>query len=133
MGHSFFFTSIHLKGFISCYHKNRQLSAVQSHADITNIICPYLSQTKGIDRLVRSHGHTLHDIFTLRWSMFERIPDVVLWPACHDDVVNTVNLANEHNFVIIPFGGGTSVSGAVQCPGNEPRTIISLDTSQMNR
>lgn len=33
----------------------------------------------------------------------------------------------------IPFGGGTSVSGAANCPEFEKRTIISLDMSQMNR
>jgi alkyldihydroxyacetonephosphate synthase len=89
--------------------------------------------TKGIDRLVRAHGQTLHDIYTLRYSNFERIPDVVLWPACHDDVVKLVRCADDNNMVVIPFGGGTAVSGAVECPTGENRTIISLDTSQMNR
>ena len=32
----------------------------------------------------------------------------------------------------IPFGG-TSVSGAANCPDNETRTILCLDTTQMNR
>lgn len=88
---------------------------------------------EGMDRLIRAHGHTLHDIFILRQSSFERIPDIVLWPRSHNDVEKIVKLADEYNLVIIPFGGGTSVSGAVTCPPNEPRTIISLDTSQMNR
>ncbi|KAJ8937094.1 hypothetical protein NQ314_012037 [Rhamnusium bicolor] len=88
---------------------------------------------KVIDRVVRAHGQTLHDIFTLRNSLFKRIPDIVLWPKCHEDVVKIVNLANVANMVIIPFGGGTAVSGAVECPINEPRCIISLDTSQMNK
>ena len=35
----------------------------------------------GVDRLIRSHGHTLHDIFVLREGTFERIPDVVVWPG----------------------------------------------------
>lgn len=84
------------------------------------------------DRLVRAHGHTLHDIYTLRESFFERIPDLILWPKSHKDVENIVRLCNEHNIVIIPFGGGTSVSEAVICPKDEKRTIVSLDTSQMN-
>lgn len=50
---------------------------------------------------------------------------------CHDDVVKIVELANKFNVVVIPFGGGTSVSGAVSCPTKELRTILSLDTSQM--
>lgn len=87
----------------------------------------------GLDRLVRAHGQTLHDTITLREGAFDRIPDVVVWPECHDDVMRIVELANKFNVVVIPFGGGTSVSGAVSCPVKEQRTILSLDTSQMNR
>ncbi|GJQ82270.1 hypothetical protein Trydic_g19468 [Trypoxylus dichotomus] len=88
--------------------------------------------TDGLDRLMRAHGHTLHDIYVLRRSAFRRIPDIVIWPSCHEDVVKIVELACELNMVIIPFGGGTAVSGAIDCP-DDPRTIISLDTSQMNK
>lgn len=49
----------------------------------------------------------------------------------HQDVISIVDLVNQHNVVIIPFGGGTSVSGAVSCPVNEKRCIVSVDTSQM--
>ena len=88
----------------------------------------------GEDRLIRSHGQTLHDIYTLRTLSYSRIPDLVLWPVCHDEIVKIVKLANKFDVVLIPFGGGTSVSGSVSCPQNEPdRTIIALDTSQMNR
>uniref|UniRef100_A0A452UN63 Alkylglycerone-phosphate synthase n=1 Tax=Ursus maritimus TaxID=29073 RepID=A0A452UN63_URSMA len=100
------------------------------------------------DRVFRAHGHCLHEIFLLREGMFQRIPDIVLWPnficipvinlfslffptACHDDVVKIVNLACKYNLCIIPIGGGTSVSYGLMCPADETRTIISLDTSQM--
>lgn len=88
---------------------------------------------ENLDRLVRAHGHTLHDIYVLRNGMFERIPDIVAWPESHDAVVKLVQLADKHDVVVIPFGGGTSVSGAVSCPPEEHRTILSLDTSQMNQ
>lgn len=65
--------------------------------------------------------------------MFKRIPDVVLWPSCHEEVLRIVDLASRLNLVVLVFGGGTAVSGAVECPVDESRTIISLDTSQMNR
>ncbi|XP_030759245.1 alkyldihydroxyacetonephosphate synthase isoform X2 [Sitophilus oryzae] len=88
---------------------------------------------KVIDRVVRAHGHTLKDIFILKYGRFDRVPDLVLWPKGHDDVVKIVKLADENDMVIIPFGGGTAVSGAVECPTGEDRPIISLDTTQMNR
>lgn len=85
------------------------------------------------DRLFRAHGHTLHEVFVLREGRFTRIPDVIVWPGSHSDVEKIVELAGKHNVVLIPFGGGTSVTGALECPANERRMIISLDTSQMGR
>ncbi|KAM8856836.1 alkyldihydroxyacetonephosphate synthase, peroxisomal [Synchiropus picturatus] len=85
------------------------------------------------DRVYRGYGHCLHEIFALREGKFGRVPDMVLWPNCHDDVVKIVELACKHNVCIIPYGGGTSVSSALECPQEETRSIVSLDTSQMNR
>ncbi|XP_064875533.1 alkyldihydroxyacetonephosphate synthase, peroxisomal-like isoform X3 [Oncorhynchus nerka] len=83
------------------------------------------------DRVFRAHGHCLHEIFALReGKKFERIPDMVVWPNCHNDVVKIVELACKHNVCLIPYGGGTS---ALECPPEETRCIVSLDTSQMNR
>lgn len=89
--------------------------------------------SNGEDRFVRCHGQTLHDIHLTRTNGFQRIPDVVVWPKCHDDCVKIIQLANECNVAIIPYGGGTSVSGAVTCPQNERRSICILDTTQMNK
>ncbi|XP_026750226.2 alkyldihydroxyacetonephosphate synthase [Galleria mellonella] len=86
----------------------------------------------GMDRLIRAHGQTLKDISDLRGNKFPRIPDAVIWPESHEQVEQIVKCASKHGFVIIPFGGGTSVSGAVTCPPKEQRPIVVLDTSDMN-
>uniref|UniRef100_A0A0B8RYL8 Alkylglycerone-phosphate synthase n=1 Tax=Philothamnus irregularis TaxID=1899461 RepID=A0A0B8RYL8_9SAUR len=99
--------------------------------DLQNAKISYTQEAES--RLFRAHGHCLHEIFLLREGMFKRVPDVVVWPECHDDVVKIVEIACKHNICIIPYGGGTSVTGALECPPNEKRTIVSLDTSQMNR
>eukprot|EP00039_Didymoeca_costata_P004813 m.76311 g.76311 ORF g.76311 m.76311 type:complete len:604 (-) comp12551_c0_seq2:3428-5239(-) len=85
------------------------------------------------DRVFHSHGHTCQEIYALRNGDLGRVPDLVIWPRHHDDVVKIVQAANACDVVIIPFGGGTSVTGAVQCPEKETRMIVSLDTSKMNR
>ncbi|PIK46848.1 Alkyldihydroxyacetonephosphate synthase, peroxisomal [Apostichopus japonicus] len=87
----------------------------------------------GQDRLFRAHGHTLQEIFILRMGRFDRIPDIVIWPECHDDVVKVVEAADRHNVCMIPFGGGTSVTNGLECPKEETRMIVSLDMSQMNK
>lgn len=84
-------------------------------------------------RMNRAHGHTLLEIFTLRHGKFARVPDIVVWPKNHDEVVDVVAAANENNVAIIPLGGGTSVSLGLQCPEKETRMIVSLDISRMNR
>jgi alkyldihydroxyacetonephosphate synthase len=88
---------------------------------------------RGEDRLMRCHGQTLREMYTLKMNGFKRIPDLIMWPTCHDDVVTIVELANVYDVVIIPYGGGTSVTGAVTCPESETRFIAVLDTSQMNK
>jgi alkyldihydroxyacetonephosphate synthase len=85
------------------------------------------------DRLFHSHGHTLNEIFWLRHKHLERIVDAVVYTKSHEEVEEIVKLANQYNVVIIPFGGGTSVTNALSCPKNEERMIISLDLSRMNK
>ncbi|MBN3280964.1 ADAS protein, partial [Polyodon spathula] len=104
--------------------------------DLKGTAIPFSHETE--DRIFRAHGHCLHEVFALREGKFERVPDLVVWPNCHKDVEKIVELACKHNVCVMPFGGkycirGTSVSNAVECPSDEKRTILSLDTSQMNR
>lgn len=42
-----------------------------------------------------------------------------------------MSFATKHNVAVIPFGGGTNVTGAVECSSTEQRMIVSLDCSQM--
>ncbi|GMT17269.1 hypothetical protein PFISCL1PPCAC_8566, partial [Pristionchus fissidentatus] len=84
-------------------------------------------------RLVRAHGQTMHDMMMLRYGSFARVPDIVVWPRGEEEVIKIVEFANAHNVVIIPIGGGTSVSHGVECPADEPRVICSLDMALMDK
>lgn len=42
-----------------------------------------------------------------------------------------MELACRHDICLIPIGGGTSVTGSLECPHEEKRMIVSVDTSQM--
>lgn len=85
------------------------------------------------ERLFRSHGHTCHEIYLLRHGVIPRIPDIVVWPKSHKEVEQIVLSANDCGVCVIPFGGGTSVSSALECPSNESRMIVSLDMTKMNK
>uniref|UniRef100_A0A915PY59 Alkylglycerone-phosphate synthase n=1 Tax=Setaria digitata TaxID=48799 RepID=A0A915PY59_9BILA len=83
-------------------------------------------------RLVRSHGHTIHDMFKLRNGTLGRIPDIIVWPKNEEEVLTVIDGAKKFNVVIIPIGGGTSVTGALECPAEEARSICSLDMALMD-
>ncbi|KAI1725288.1 FAD binding domain-containing protein [Ditylenchus destructor] len=86
-----------------------------------------------LNRLNRSHGQTLHEILSLRQGNIGRIPDLVVWPKNEHETSKVVAIANELDIALIPFGGGTSVSDALNCPENEQRLICSLDMSLINK
>uniref|UniRef100_A0A4W6EC79 Alkylglycerone-phosphate synthase n=2 Tax=Lates calcarifer TaxID=8187 RepID=A0A4W6EC79_LATCA len=81
------------------------------------------------DRVFRAHGHCLHEIFALREGKFGRVPDMVVWPSEFRSCVICVFFFS----LSLSFIGGTSVSSALECPPEETRSIVSLDTSQMVR
>eukprot|EP01112_Ceratiomyxa_fruticulosa_P014999 TRINITY_DN435_c0_g1_i3.p1 TRINITY_DN435_c0_g1~~TRINITY_DN435_c0_g1_i3.p1 ORF type:complete len:630 (+),score=140.85 TRINITY_DN435_c0_g1_i3:127-2016(+) len=85
------------------------------------------------ERLFHAHGHTCEEIYKLRWGRFERVPDVVIWPGSQAHVEKIVAAANQFNVVIIPFGGGTSVTDALAAPHDEKRMIVSLAMQRMNK
>lgn len=87
----------------------------------------------GEERVFHGHGHTAQEMFMLKWSKIPRVPDAVIWPTCHEDVEIIVKAAVKHDVVLIPYGGGTTVSQSLLCPEGETRMIISVDMHCMNR
>lgn len=87
----------------------------------------------GMDRMMRCHGQTLEDVADLKNQRITRLPDLVVWPKCHDQVVNIVKLALENDVALMPVGGNSAVSGAATTPDVQGRTLAVLDMTQMNR
>ncbi|XP_019545957.3 alkyldihydroxyacetonephosphate synthase-like [Aedes albopictus] len=87
----------------------------------------------GMDRLMRCHGQTLEDVGLLKNQKFERLPDLVVWPRCHEHVVKVVALAGEYDVALMPVGGNSAVSGATTTPNVRERTVAVVDMTQMNR
>ncbi len=89
--------------------------------------------SEALVRLRHGHGHTGEEIWSVRYGKLDRIPDVVVYPRSHDDVVKLVELAKKKDLCLIPFGGGTNVTDALRCSIAESRIIISVDMRRMNR
>jgi alkyldihydroxyacetonephosphate synthase len=62
---------------------------------------------------MHSHGASLREIFNLRFGRFDKYVDIVVYPSSTDHVKQLVELANEHNVMIVPYGGGTNVTQAL--------------------
>jgi alkyldihydroxyacetonephosphate synthase len=84
------------------------------------------------ERLLASHGHTVQEVYALRFGSLKRLVDAVAYPINHSEVERIVSLACQHNIALIPFGGGTTVSHSLLCDPNEKRMILSVNVSRMN-
>jgi len=84
-------------------------------------------------RLRHGHGHTQEEMYAIKYGRVERLPDLIVYPASDEEVEALVEAAIRHDVCLIPYGGGTNVSGALRCPSGEQRVIVSLDMSRMNR
>src|ERR1051325_1700278 len=84
-------------------------------------------------RLRHGHGHTLEEIYAIRYGRLERVPDLVVFPASEAEVTAIVEAATRHDVCLVPYGGGTNVTDALRCPAGEERTIVSVDLGWMNR
>lgn len=85
------------------------------------------------ERLIHSHGQTTTDeVSRVLYGNLDRTVDLVVWPESEDDCLTLVNLAREHDVCLIPYGGGTNVSDALQLPAGETRMVVSIDMRRMD-
>jgi alkyldihydroxyacetonephosphate synthase len=89
--------------------------------------------TDALDRVVHARGKSLRDLVRHRRGELGRLPDVVVRPADEDEVAGVLRAVVDADAVLIPFGGGTSISGSLEASADERRTVVSLDLSRLSR
>jgi alkyldihydroxyacetonephosphate synthase len=86
------------------------------------------------DRLCHSHGQTtLTEVYPVLYGKLERLVDMVFYCESTSDAQTLLEFACQYNVCLVPFGGGTSVSGALQLPRTETRMIVAVDMRWMNQ
>jgi alkyldihydroxyacetonephosphate synthase len=85
------------------------------------------------DRVVHARGKSLRDLVRQRRGELGRVPDLVVRPGAEAEVAGVLRAALDADAVVIPFGGGTSISGSLEAPRDETRTVISVDLARMDR
>lgn len=89
--------------------------------------------TTDMDRVVHTYGKGLRDLVMVRAGTLPRVPDAVVYPANEDEVRAVVDAVVAADAVLIPFGGGSNISGSLTPPADEGRPVISVDMGRMNR
>jgi alkyldihydroxyacetonephosphate synthase len=84
-------------------------------------------------RLTHGHGHSRSEMYVIKHGRLERILDAITHPKNEEQVISFAQDASKHNVCLIPFGGGTNVSQALECPHDERRMVVSVDMRRMNR
>ena len=89
--------------------------------------------TDPLDRVVHARGKCLRDLVRHRRGDLGRLPDAVVRPRKEDEVAAVMRAVVDADAVLIPFGGGTNISGSLEAPETEERTVISVDMGLMDR
>jgi alkyldihydroxyacetonephosphate synthase len=84
-------------------------------------------------RVRHGHGHTVEEVYAVRFERLGRVPDLVVFPADEAEVGAIVAAAACHDVMLVPYGGGTNVTEALRCPEEEARMIVSVDLRRLNR
>ena len=83
-------------------------------------------------RVRHARGQSFPDWIAMHSGEFGTFPDGVAMPTSTADVEQLLALAEEHDLVVIPFGGGTSVVGHIN-PQADERPILTVAMYQMDR
>ncbi len=81
----------------------------------------------------RTRGKSTPDLLRARAGDVADAPDAVVRPDTHDEVVAVLAHAVEHRIAVVPFGGGTCVTGGLAARRDGYAGLVSLDLVRMKR
>jgi len=84
-------------------------------------------------RRLRTRGKSTPDLLRQRAGDLSDAPDAVVRPGGHDEVAAVLRFASEHRIAVVPFGGGTSVTGGLVALREGFAGVVSLDLVRMKR
>src|SRR5881394_3476245 len=80
------------------------------------------------DRAAHTYGKSYRDVVRAYRGDFTPAPDVVAYPRDEAEVVAVLDWCGSAGIPAVPFGGGSSVVGGVECRG-----AVSIDMTKMDR
>ncbi|AXE24486.1 FAD-binding oxidoreductase [Streptomyces globosus] len=84
-------------------------------------------------RAAHAMGKAYRDVVRALRGRPGRIPDLVGHPADEQDVADLLDWAGSRGIAVVPYGGGSSVTGGVEYRGDAHDAVLSLDLTRMGR
>lgn len=84
-------------------------------------------------RALRTRGKSTPDLLKARSGDLSDAPDVVVRPAGQAEIEALLAVAVTHNLAVVPFGGGTSVTGGLVAARAPYAGVVSLDLVRMKK
>lgn len=84
-------------------------------------------------RRLRTRGKSTLDLLRARAGDLADAPDAVVRPRSHDEVAAVLAWAVAHHVAVVPFGGGTSVTGGLVACREGYAGVLSLDLLRMDQ
>ncbi|MEU0335172.1 FAD-binding oxidoreductase [Streptomyces sp. NPDC006193] len=81
-------------------------------------------------RVRHTRGKSTPDLLRMRAGDFTDVPQAVVLPGSHDEVLAVLRACAAHSLSVVPFGGGTSVVGGL---APQRSAFVTLDLRRMNR
>ena len=89
--------------------------------------------TDDATRTLRTRGKSTPDLLRARAGDLADAPDAVVRPLGHAEVAEVLAWASEHRVAVVPFGGGTCVTGGLVARRDGFAGLVSLDLVRMKR
>ncbi|GGQ38634.1 alkyldihydroxyacetonephosphate synthase [Streptomyces virginiae] len=102
--------------------------AVEPPASLAHLVA-----TGPEERAAHAMGKAYRDVARALRGRPGRIPDLVARPTDEREVADMLDWAGEREVAVVPYGGGSSVSGGVEYRGDAHRAVLSLDMTAMDR
>ena len=84
-------------------------------------------------RRLRTRGKSTPDLVRARLGDLADAPDAVVRPDGEREIAAVLEVAARHRLAVVPFGGGTSVTGGLVARREGHAGVISLDLVRMKR
>ncbi|SCK16318.1 FAD-binding oxidoreductase [Streptomyces sp. WMMB 322] len=85
------------------------------------------------DRAAHTYGKAYRDVVRALHGDMAAAPDLVAHPRTETELVDLLDWAGTADVAVIPYGGGSSVTGGVEYRGGDHAGVLSLDLSAMDR